>query len=67
MEIAKALYCFAPILNRHERWHCLAYLWFELCFDDNKKVVGNFIGFSKSLGSPLMDVWISVHAETSAC
>ena len=59
--MTESLCCFAPILKRLEKWQCLAHLGFESCFDDSKKVVGNFICFSKSLGSPLMDVWISVH------
>jgi hypothetical protein len=41
--------------------YCLTLLAMESSWDDNNKVVDNFVSFPENLGSPLLDVEISVH------
>ena len=38
--------------------YCLTLLTVESTLDDNKKVVGSFLRFLESLGSPLWDLYI---------
>ena len=43
-------------------------LTYELAFGMSKKVLDNFISFTESLGSPLLDAYISlVMVKTSDC
>jgi hypothetical protein len=53
---------FYPCLCRSRTLACLPWLTSELAFGVNNKVVDNFLSFPESLGSPLLDIWISVYS-----
>jgi hypothetical protein len=56
----KFMSVFYHYLCRPASCYVLAWLSLEYALSVNKRVVNNFISFPESLGSPLLDVWISV-------